>query len=246
MVNVEGLHLYPYYPEPWQFLHMKILLSQTNYFLFTTLYGSPRSWEDLVDIALSSFDPWLIMGDFNALLCINDKLGGSRPVKTCKAFSCWVKYASLLKGLQKLEKKLKEELERVLTQEELLWQQKANFEWNFLGDHNIAFFHARVNTRKKNRTIHSVRLPNGTSCSDQSILLTEVASFFKHIYTGRDAFPFTNLLVQALAPVHPAHAHCVQLCLTVDRASLLFDCEHQSHLPASILRPNVLLVLHSE
>ncbi|XP_019107211.1 uncharacterized protein LOC109136048 [Beta vulgaris subsp. vulgaris] len=53
-------------------------------FIFSTIYASPKFcirnlfWNELKDIARSINKPWLVMGDFNDVVCQNEKLGGRK------------------------------------------------------------------------------------------------------------------------------------------------------------------------
>ena len=47
------------------------------------------------------------------------------------------------RSLSKLEMKLKQDLEEVLTQEEILWLQKSHKEWLIQGDRNTSYFHQK-------------------------------------------------------------------------------------------------------
>lgn len=60
---------------------------------FTRVYGSPRAsirrelWEELRLVAQNNSSPWLLAGDFNALLNDSDKQGGScLGGSSCKLF----------------------------------------------------------------------------------------------------------------------------------------------------------------
>ncbi|XP_019160483.1 PREDICTED: uncharacterized protein LOC109157057 [Ipomoea nil] len=55
---------------------------------------------------------------------------------------------SIHRGLYKLEKKLKADLEDVLYQEELLWFQRSREEWIVSGDRNTKFYHAATMVRR--------------------------------------------------------------------------------------------------
>ena len=50
--------------------------------LISAIYASPRLakrkilWENLSQVALLHTPPWLMLGDFNEILCGNDKMGG--------------------------------------------------------------------------------------------------------------------------------------------------------------------------
>ncbi|XP_050217262.1 uncharacterized protein LOC126668089 [Mercurialis annua] len=67
-----------------QFIHTKITVGATNDdFYFTAVYGSPHSpgrrtlWNDLTALGMDNNVPWLLAGDFNAILNAIDRRGGS-------------------------------------------------------------------------------------------------------------------------------------------------------------------------
>ena len=51
-------------------------------------------------------------------------------------------------NLRKLEAELKQEYVKILLQEEILWKQRANCNWNINGDRNTTFYHAYVKKKK--------------------------------------------------------------------------------------------------
>ena len=71
-------------------------------FLFTTVYGSPqaktrmRLWSDLTDIVSTVNGPWIVAGDFNTILCENEKCGGARQAIGCKKFGAWIRDFSMI------------------------------------------------------------------------------------------------------------------------------------------------------
>ena len=59
-------------------------------FIFSAIYASPKFyirrqlWDDLRNMAISIDKPWLLVGDYNDVLCQNEKLGGRR-ISTSRA-----------------------------------------------------------------------------------------------------------------------------------------------------------------
>lgn len=66
-----------------QFVHMEFKFPDLDdWILFIGVYGSPKRevrkdlWKNLGDLARTVNCPWLLAGDFNAMLCEEEKKGG--------------------------------------------------------------------------------------------------------------------------------------------------------------------------
>lgn len=68
---------------------LTIVYASTNYVRRQDL------WEDLKRIADDMEDPWMVLGDFNALLAISERRGELKtlPPVVCKALRIWFKIA---------------------------------------------------------------------------------------------------------------------------------------------------------
>ncbi|KAI9077290.1 hypothetical protein K1719_040734 [Acacia pycnantha] len=71
--------------------------------LFTAIYGSPQKqfrrylWDDLSQLASSIHSPWLLVGDFNAILSANERRGrSSRRAQGCASFNKFIHYNGFL------------------------------------------------------------------------------------------------------------------------------------------------------
>lgn len=66
-----------------QFVHMKVTWKGSISWLITVVYASTRYvrrqelWENLVDLDIPADDPWVVLGDFNAILAKHERRGGS-------------------------------------------------------------------------------------------------------------------------------------------------------------------------
>lgn len=85
-------------------------------------------------------------------------------------------------GLIKLEAKIRDELEEVLYQEELLWYQRSREEWIASGDRNTKYYHAATRIRRVINNIHALKNDNGEYETDGSHLREQVIKFFKGIF----------------------------------------------------------------
>ncbi|WCJ31242.1 DNAse I-like superfamily protein [Euphorbia peplus] len=81
---------------------MQVSHSSSQSFLFTAVYGSPNPtrrqnlWANLKDLGGSINEPWILAGDFNAILCNEDKRGGSsRRLGGCTLFKEFMDVAGL-------------------------------------------------------------------------------------------------------------------------------------------------------
>ncbi|KAK8686719.1 hypothetical protein V6N13_125739 [Hibiscus sabdariffa] len=84
--------------------------------------------------------------------------------------------------LYRLRVKLVARLEEVLQNEELLWFQRARTKWVAHGDRNMRYFHACTLSRHKRNHINSLRLPNGSWCTDPISLQDLVVSYFRDLF----------------------------------------------------------------
>lgn len=86
-----------------QFVHLRVKFSEMlDLIHFTGVYGSSRVsarrvlWDELEGIARLITCPWLLAGDFNALLRNDEKKGGARHGKgACEDFNNFVNDFSL-------------------------------------------------------------------------------------------------------------------------------------------------------
>ncbi|KAK8526228.1 hypothetical protein V6N12_020707 [Hibiscus sabdariffa] len=85
--------------------------------------------------------------------------------------------------LVNLDKQLKDELDWVLEQDELLWFQKARSKWVMFGDRNTRFFHASTLARRKANTILKLKLEDGEWCSCTATLQHAAMSYFSTLFT---------------------------------------------------------------
>ena len=80
-----------------QYVHLNIWDDYGFNFLFTPVYGSSQAknrmelWSELSIIAPNVNDPWIVGGDFNAILYKEEKCGGARQAIGCKKFGAWMK-----------------------------------------------------------------------------------------------------------------------------------------------------------
>ena len=84
--------------------------------------------------------------------------------------------------LLKLERKLQNDLEEVLKQEELLLFQRSREEWIISGDRNTKFYHASTQIRKNKNKIHTLKSTNGQGVTEPKELEDMVQDFYKGLF----------------------------------------------------------------
>lgn len=101
--------------------------------------------------------------------------------------------------LLKLEQWLKEELELVLAQEELLWFQKSREKWITLGDRNTKFFHTTTFIRRQRNCINRLITANGEWIEDRLIMKQMTVDYFRALF-NLDRFNTISYLTLANFP----------------------------------------------
>ena len=70
----------------------------------------------------------------------------------------------------KKEKTLKEELQRLMEQEELSLKQRAKVDWLCHGDENSKYFHACVRQRQRRNGVEKIHDAAGNLCTTQTTI----------------------------------------------------------------------------
>ena len=82
----------------------------------------------------------------------------------------------------KLEKKIQQELDIVLNQEELLWFQKSREKWITSGDRNTRYYQASTLAKRDRNRTDSLRLPSGEWVSDPTTLENLATYYYKKMF----------------------------------------------------------------
>ncbi|KAH9727251.1 hypothetical protein KPL70_008594 [Citrus sinensis] len=93
-----------------------------------------------------------------------------------------------LRSLYRLEANLKQKLEELLSQEELLWYQKSRRDWISYGDRNTSFFHQKTITRRARNRINAIKDDRDTWLYDTHDIKSHAVSFFSTLYESDQAF----------------------------------------------------------
>jgi endonuclease/exonuclease/phosphatase family metal-dependent hydrolase len=83
------------------------------------------------------------------------------------------------------ERKLQQEYNKILSQEEMLWYQKSRENWVKYGNRNTKFFHTQTIIRRRRNKISGLNVEN-IWCTDASILKREASKFFMNLFQSND------------------------------------------------------------
>ncbi|XP_028768574.1 uncharacterized protein LOC114726176 [Neltuma alba] len=114
--------------------------------------------------------PWVLHGDFHKFVQDNwqeDVEWNHNMRQFAQACSSWNK---------------QKELEEIISQEALIWAQKARVKWSVYGDRNTKLFHARANRRRKTNRVDALRL-EGDWCYDLEVIKHEATAYFATLFT---------------------------------------------------------------
>ena len=81
------------------------------------------------------------------------------------------------------KKELRENIEDLLTKEEIKWAQKARSDWIIQGDRNIKYFQIVVKQRRAKSRIVNLRQDNGTLIENLKEIERIIVSHFKDRFT---------------------------------------------------------------
>ncbi|WCJ23872.1 hypothetical protein M5689_005873 [Euphorbia peplus] len=87
-------------------------------------------------------------------------------------------------GLFKLERKLINELNAVLLQEEILWYQKSRVNWILFGDKNTKFFHSSTLIRRRRNKIEGLQGDDGVWVWDSMQLMEMAHNFYINLFSA--------------------------------------------------------------
>ncbi|KAI9071661.1 hypothetical protein K1719_046380 [Acacia pycnantha] len=118
--------------------------------------------------------------------------------------------------LMDLEISLREDLENVCFQEELLWIQKSSSDWMCLGDRNTSYYHLKALMRRKRNRVSQLKLPDGSWLTDEGSLSSYARRFFIDLYS-LDEPVFSPLSLRGAFPKMEAHQILsLERLLTID------------------------------
>lgn len=103
--------------------------------------------------------------------------------------------------LERAHKRLWQEYEHVLMQEEILWFQKSRSKWISFGDRNSRFFHGVTTVRRRKNSFDLIQDDNGNWVSDPIELESMVTNYFKTLFAEQGNREPTCIMA-AFPPLH--------------------------------------------
>ncbi|KAF7807376.1 reverse transcriptase [Senna tora] len=91
------------------------------------------------------------------------------------------------------EAALRNELEKLLDKEELLWAQKSRQMWLLQGDRNTKYFHTLVKKRRINNRISRIKLDSGEWTQSYNAMEGVVLDYFSHVYSMNHDTPVMDI-----------------------------------------------------
>lgn len=86
-------------------------------------------------------------------------------------------------NLIKLEKRLREELDETLAQEEILWYQRSREQWISSGDRNTRYYHTATSVNKSFTRIDKLRTENGEWLTDEGTIRSYIRNYFSQLFS---------------------------------------------------------------
>ena len=78
---------------------------------------------------------------------------------------------------------LRREINDLLDNEEIMWQQRSRVQWLGMGDCNTKYFHSKASERRKKNTIVGLGDENGIWCDNIESIVAVAVSYFEKLYT---------------------------------------------------------------
>lgn len=116
-------------------------------------------------------------------------------------------------GLYRLERKLWEEYNKLLLQEELIWYQKFRCAWQ-VRDRNSKFFHVTSMARKKKQKIEALQQEKRDWVEDPEGLKQLASNFYKQLYTKDQEVAWDPSWPQRFPQLDQTHLNVIHACVT--------------------------------
>ena len=79
--------------------------------------------------------------------------------------------------------RLRKEINILLDDEELWWQQRSTVQWLGEGDRNTKYFHYRASERRRKNTVNRLWNDEGVWCESKESIIKRAIDYFENIYT---------------------------------------------------------------
>ena len=83
---------------------------------------------------------------------------------------------------ENLQAQLWQQLDITLSQEALLWAQKARINWSIHGDRNTKLFHAHANRRRKCNRIDAIQIDDMNWSFDENLIKLKATEYFSNLF----------------------------------------------------------------
>uniref|UniRef100_A0A2N9F8D3 Endonuclease/exonuclease/phosphatase domain-containing protein n=1 Tax=Fagus sylvatica TaxID=28930 RepID=A0A2N9F8D3_FAGSY len=160
-----------------------------------------HSWALLRQLCSIRFLPWLVLGDFNEITSLDEKLGrvdrNLSQMATFRESQLWVTswlIESKKAQLVMLEKSsmdeysssevnmLRREVNVLVEKEEIFWRQQSHVAWLKEGDRNTQFYHVCASLRKKANRIRGFRDDQDVWQTDSLAINNIAVDYFHHLF----------------------------------------------------------------
>ncbi|CAL8995128.1 unnamed protein product [Prunus brigantina] len=151
--------------------------------MLTVIYAKPcnckreKLWDYLTFVTSCHKMPWLLAGDFNAMLQVEDKLGGGQSWRL-KGFRRWFSSNEM---------------------EALFWQQKSRIQWLQEGDRNTKFFHMTTVIRRRRNKIERLKNEEGVWVEDAVQMKGLAVKYFSNLFSQSNCLS-TDITIPNLFP----------------------------------------------
>ncbi|XP_020420289.1 uncharacterized protein LOC109949309 [Prunus persica] len=196
--------------------------------LFIAVYASPcgikraKLWEYLSFIADCQHLPWLIAGDFNKMLNVNDKLGGvsvcrlkaSLALRPFRFEAMWLHHAKFNDFISEawgpgdgtaVEKTFA--LIEHLKHWNINQEEKSRIIWLQDGDRNTKFFHTTTIIRRRRNKIERLKNANGIWIEEANSLKILAVDHFSNLFSTTSLGDYVIDLPNLSRPVDVVNLH---------------------------------------
>ncbi|KAL0417527.1 UNVERIFIED_CONTAM: putative mitochondrial protein [Sesamum radiatum] len=84
------------------------------------------------------------------------------------------------------ESKIRADIERLLSEEEVYWKQRGKVHWLKEGDRNTSYFHNRANTRRRSNDITRIKNGDGQWLEQEEEIRDHIETYFGEIFRSRN------------------------------------------------------------